>query len=46
MKGTFLTGLIVAAGLGLSSVAQAAEYRIDGEHASIQFRIMHLGFAW
>ena len=46
MKGTFLTGLLLAAGLGLSSMAQAAEYRIDGAHSSIQFRIMHFDFSW
>ncbi len=46
MKGTFLTGLLLAAGLGLSSMAQAAEYRIDRDHSSIQFRIMHFDFSW
>ena len=46
MKGTFLAGLLLTAGLGLSSTAQAAEYRIDGQHASIQFRIMHFTFSW
>ena len=46
MKGTFLTGFLLVAGLGLSSMAQAAEYRIDGQHSSIQFRIMHYTFSW
>lgn len=40
--------LSLTAGLWLSSNVAAAEYQIDtrGMHASIQFRIQHLGYSW
>lgn len=43
-----LAPLALAAALTLSAPATAAEYAIDtkGQHASITFRIKHLGFSW
>lgn len=44
-----LAPLALAAGLALSSgPASAADYTIDtkGQHASITFRVKHLGFSW
>jgi len=43
-----LTPLAVMAALACSTAASAAEYTIDtkGAHASINFRIKHLGFSW
>jgi len=40
------TALVLVA--GLSSMAQAAEYKIDtkGTHSFIQFKIQHLGYSW
>jgi len=48
MKRKLLIALSVVAGLGLSNPVAAAEYLIDsaGSHASINFRIIHLGFSW
>ncbi|KZN51549.1 YceI family protein [Pseudoalteromonas luteoviolacea] len=39
---------VVAAGLAISGVANAAEYQIDkaGAHAFINFKIKHLGYSW
>lgn len=47
MKTKFFPSLVLASAL-LSSPAFAAEYLIDtkGAHASIQFRISHLGTSW
>lgn len=43
-----LFGLILATGLMVATTAGAADYVIDskGAHASINFRIKHLGFSW
>lgn len=43
-----LATLAVAASLALSAPASAAEYDFDikGAHASINFRIKHLGYSW
>lgn len=48
MKKLLAAGLVAAAGLGFSSVAMSADYVIDtkGAHASIQFRVKHLGYSW
>lgn len=51
MKKCLLTTLISATLLAaacVSSVALADDYKIDtsGSHASIQFRIQHLGYSW
>jgi polyisoprenoid-binding protein YceI len=43
-----LAGALAAAGLTAAPPARAADYIIDmkGNHASINFRIKHLGFSW
>ncbi|WP_295555881.1 YceI family protein [uncultured Hyphomicrobium sp.] len=43
-----LTTLVLAAALALPGAAGAANYEIDtkGAHASINFRVKHLGFSW
>ncbi|MDQ8698428.1 YceI family protein [Hyphomicrobium sp. LHD-15] len=43
-----LTSLALMAALVLPGAASAADYAIDtkGAHASINFRIQHLGFSW
>ncbi|MEZ5477663.1 MAG: YceI family protein [Thiolinea sp.] len=43
-----LTASLLATGLTLGSLAQAEDYVIDteGMHASINFRIQHLGYSW
>lgn len=51
MKKCLLTSLIsvtLLAAACVSSVALADDYKIDtsGSHASIQFRIQHLGYSW
>jgi len=47
MKKILLTSLLVAAALAMQT-ARAENYVIDteGAHASIQFRIKHLGYSW
>jgi polyisoprenoid-binding protein YceI len=47
MKHLILTSALVASAL-MASGAQAAQYRIDkeGAHASINFKIQHLGYSW
>ncbi len=44
----FIIGLSIAAGLLISASSQANEYAIDtrGMHASIQFKVKHLGYSW
>lgn len=48
MKMTRLSTALLGAAIALSSAASAADYVIDTErsHASINFRIKHLGFSW
>ena len=48
MRISSLHALALAAALSLPALAPAADYVIDTEkaHASIQFRIQHLGFSW
>lgn len=48
MKFAFAPLALVAGTLALSGPAHAADYVIDmkGNHASINFRIKHLGFSW
>lgn len=48
MKFAFAPLALVASALALSGPAHAADYVIDmkGNHASINFRIKHLGFSW
>jgi polyisoprenoid-binding protein YceI len=48
MKMTRLSMALLGAAIALSSAASAADYVIDTErsHASINFRIKHLGFSW
>ena len=48
MISRFLIVGVLALGLGFGSVAQAADYVVDtkGAHASINFRIKHLGYSW
>lgn len=48
MKLRFASLAIVAATLALTAPSYAADYVIDskGAHASINFRIKHLGFSW
>jgi polyisoprenoid-binding protein YceI len=48
MKFRFAPLAIAAATLALAMPASAADYEIDskGAHASINFRIKHLGFSW
>jgi polyisoprenoid-binding protein YceI len=48
MKRTHLIAAVLAAALTLSGQARAANYVIDTAkaHASIEFRIKHLGFSW
>lgn len=43
-----LTPFALVAALALSTPAAAADYAIDtkGQHASINFRVQHLGFSW
>ncbi|MCV2885074.1 YceI family protein [Aestuariibacter sp. AA17] len=46
---TTLTSLTLALGLSFATInAQAADYAIDtkGAHASINFKIQHLGYSW
>lgn len=48
MKKLLTTGLIAAASFCFSNTAMSADYVIDtkGAHASIQFRVKHLGYSW
>ncbi|MEH6358423.1 MAG: YceI family protein [Pseudomonadales bacterium] len=48
MKKLLATGLIATASLCFSNTAMSADYVIDtkGAHASIQFRVKHLGYSW
>jgi polyisoprenoid-binding protein YceI len=48
MKRTHMIAAVLAAALTLSGQARAANYVIDTAkaHASIEFRIKHLGFSW
>jgi len=48
MKTLLVACLLVAANVGFNSSAMGADYVIDtkGAHASIQFRIKHLGYSW
>jgi len=48
MKKIAISGLALLAMTGMGTAAQAAEYKFDipGMHASIDFRISHLGFSW
>jgi len=48
MKKSLALSLLVVASLGCSSSAMSADYVIDtkGAHASIQFRVKHLGYSW
>jgi len=48
MKKLLAATLVMAASLGFSGVAMSADYLIDtkGAHASIQFRVKHLGYSW
>lgn len=48
MTSRSLLSLAIAACLALPGAASAADYTIDakGQHASIGFRIQHLGFSW
>jgi len=49
MKKLLTAGLVAAAaGIGFSGAAMSADYVIDskGAHASIQFRVKHLGYSW
>ena len=48
MKRTQLMFAVLGAALALAGQARAADYVIDTAkaHASIQFRIKHLGFSW
>ena len=47
MKKLIIAGTLTAATL-LSGIASAAEYKVDheGAHASINFKIQHLGYSW
>ena len=47
-KGILATSLIVGSWLSLVNPAAAADYIIDtdGAHASVQFKIQHLGYSW
>lgn len=48
MKKTLFAGAALLAATTFANIAQAADYVIDteGQHASIQFRISHLGYSW
>lgn len=48
MRKLFVASLLVAASIGFSDNAMSADYVIDtkGAHASIQFRVKHLGYSW
>jgi len=48
MKKHILAATIAAASLFAATTAQAADYRLDiaGAHASVQFKIKHLGYSW
>ena len=48
MKMKLLSAITLAAAIVLPSQANAERYTIDtkGAHASIQFRIQHLGYSW
>lgn len=48
MKKTLLTTTLLSALVLLSTTTQAAEYVIDskGAHASVNFKIQHLGYSW
>lgn len=45
---TFASTLLTVGLLGATFNAQAADYAIDkkGMHASVQFRVQHLGYSW
>lgn len=45
---TLISAVLLTAGLSVSSNSNADEYQIDtrGMHASIQFRVKHLGYSW
>lgn len=48
MKKLVLAASLLAGTLGMSSMAQAADYAVDvkGAHAFINFKIKHLGYSW
>lgn len=48
MKSKFFAMIISMAAVGLSAPVMAADYKIDTEnaHASITFKVSHLGFSW
>jgi polyisoprenoid-binding protein YceI len=48
MKKLLATSLLAVASLVFSGTAMSADYVIDtkGAHASIQFRVKHLGYSW
>lgn len=48
MKKALFAGMALLAATSFTNIAQAADYVIDteGQHASIQFRIQHLGYSW
>ena len=48
MKRSIFALATLAAALAVSGSASAADYAIDtkGAHASINFRVKHLGFSW
>jgi len=48
MKKLLAASLLVAASVGSNGGAMGADYVIDtkGAHASIQFRVKHLGYSW
>lgn len=43
---TLATTLLTAGLLGASFTAQAADYTLDQQHKSVQFRVNHAGFSW
>ncbi len=46
VKSTMLAGLAGAVAMGLTGVAQAAEYEIDPTHSFVEFKIQHLGYSF
>lgn len=48
MKKQILAATIAASSFFAATAVQAADYRLDiaGAHASIQFKIKHLGYSW
>lgn len=48
MKKLLAASLLIATSIGFDGTAMAADYVIDtkGAHASIQFRVKHLGYSW